>query len=157
MQTPVYRIAVLADVPELVRLRVLMQSEVHEASEPPPGFAAISEAYFRRALAEGSYLSVVAESEGRLVAANGLVVYRKPPSFEGLGGYLGYIGNVFTEKSWRGRGLGTELMRRLVEAARATGVEKLHLCATEDGNGVYRRVGFKPSKYEYLEMSLRDH
>lgn len=54
----------------------------------------------------------------------------------------GHIGRMAVRKAWRRRGVGSAMLRRLVEMARAQGLEEVFLnaqCAAED---FYRRHGF---------------
>jgi GNAT superfamily N-acetyltransferase len=59
---------------------------------------------------------------------------------------------VYTLPEWRGRGIAGELMKLLVEHARSRQAEKLHLGATELGQGVYERVGFRAPSFMSLEL-----
>ena len=152
----IYREARLSDVPQLVELRVLMQCEVNsfEISEVSPNFTSLSEKYFTKALMDQSYFSAVAELNGRLVSANGLVIYEKPPSINGLSGRVGYVTNVYTFPEYRGKGIAGELMQMLVQFAKKSNVAKLHLGATSSGKRVYERVGFNAVKFEALELKI---
>jgi len=153
---PVFRLATLNDLEQLVSLRVLMQKDVRgiQVDEVDAQYLAAVRKYFVESFQGGSYYSVVAESEGQLVSANGLVIYRKPPSLGGGTGYMGYVSNVYTLPEWRGRGIATELMKALVQKARLLGIDKLQLGATELGQGVYGRVGFKPVGIPAFELKL---
>lgn len=66
--------------------------------------------YFDRALRQGSYVSAVADVAGRIVSANGLVFYEKPPSLTGKFGRVGYVTNIYTLPEWRRKGLASGLM-----------------------------------------------
>jgi hypothetical protein len=83
-----YRSAVLADVSQLVKLRILMQCEVNSSdpSKVTTDFIDAIESYFVNSLKEKSYFSIVAELDRQLISANGLIVYHKPPSLIGLSG-----------------------------------------------------------------------
>src|SRR4051794_12273002 len=115
MSDPMLRLAIPSDIPQLVELRILMQKDVHGSRYPAPGaeYARRVADYFAAGLAEGSYVGAVAELAGRLVAANGLVIYRKPPSVNGGSGSLGYVSNVYTRPEARRLGLATKLMELL--------------------------------------------
>jgi L-amino acid N-acyltransferase YncA len=54
--------------------------------------------------------------------------------------------SVYVERAWRGRGLGTELLVRLIERARELGYHKMVLAAlafNEAGIALYGRAGFQ--------------
>ena len=144
MSEPIFRLATLDDIAQLVELRILMQLEVHRAKESDVDSTypeAVRE-YLLNSLGR-TYISAVAEVDGKLVSANGLTTYYKFPSLVGKAGKTGYVSNVYTLPEWRGRGIACELMKLIVEYAHNNDVDKLYLGATELGKGVYERVGFK--------------
>ena len=53
--------------------------------------------------------------------------------------------SVYVERSWRGKGLGTALLERLIDLARTIGYHKMVLAAfssNEAGASLYRKAGF---------------
>src|SRR4051812_12957039 len=96
MSQPIYRFATLADLEQLVELRVLMQTEVNHPPKEEEKYRESLREFFSRALPAGDYVSAVAEVEGRLIAASGLVIYNRPPSVLGGVGLRGDISNVYT-------------------------------------------------------------
>lgn len=133
-----------------------MQKEVNPAGAAAmaPDYPETVARYFTDAISNGSYVSAVAELDGRLVSANGLIIYNKPPSITDGIGRVGYISNVYTRPELRGRGIAGELMNLIVDYAREAKLDKLHLGATDSGLGVYERVGFKAPGFPQLEMKL---
>ena len=117
-------------------------------------YAKTARQYFSETLANGSYISAVAELDGKLVSANGLILYGKPPSITGGTGRLGFISNVYTRPAWRGKGIASTLMKMIVTYARSNDVEKLHLGATDLGKSIYERVGFITPRFTPLELRL---
>lgn len=148
-----YRLASLEDVDQLVRLRILMQSE-RSGSEFPADYPEILKNYFLQSLANGSYLGAVAEYDSELVSTNGLIIFPKPPKFHNVTGYQGYITNVFTLANWRCRGIAGKAMAFLIDEARKRKVEGMILSSSPQGASVYRGLGFKESTQPYFELSL---
>ena len=138
------REATLADVPELVRLRLALMRSMHPV-ERPEEFCDTTARYLERALVDGTFVAAVTESEGRLVASSGMCLFLRLPLPESQAGLEGYVLNMYTEPEWRRRGLARELLHRLVEVARARGVHRLWLHATEDGRRLYEDEGFCPN------------
>ncbi|HEX2505309.1 MAG TPA: GNAT family N-acetyltransferase [Gaiellaceae bacterium] len=60
-----------------------------------------------------------------------------------------YLADVYVHPDVRGRGLGTELVRELVERGPLAGVK--WLLHTEDAHGVYERVGFGVPSRKLME------
>jgi len=151
-----YRLATVSDIESLLRLRVLMQKEVNSVADDavPARFLEQARAYFVESLGNGTYVSAVAIADGEMVAANGVVFYRKAPTITGGTGIFGHVSNVYTEAAWRRQGIATALMNLVVEEARARGAERLHLGALAVGKHVYEAVGFKPVRFEAMELRL---
>ena len=154
MEKILFRPATEKDAAQLAGLRALMQCEVNgvEAKTVTPQYRKDLVIYFREALLKNEIYCAVAEIEGKLIAANGLVLYRKPPSMNGKVGLNGYVSNVYTLPEYRGRGIAQKLMQLLVDYARESGARLLHLGATSAGKAVYERVGFKDPEYVPLEL-----
>ena len=126
MPTPVFRLASPKDIVQLIDLRVFMQEEVNNITETQGSsdYREKLRSYFAQAIPAGTYSSAVAEIDGKIVAANGLVSYEKPPSLTGGIGKVGYVSNVYTHPKWRGQGIATTLMQFLIEHARQMGIDK---------------------------------
>lgn len=155
--SPAFRFATLLDLEQMIRLRILAQTENLPILPSPQeeSYANQLRDYFVRVLPSPDFHAAVAEDSGsRLVSVNALVLYRKPPSLGGAHGLTGYVGSVYTATDRRGQGLASALLRLLIERARELGVEKLHLGATESGKGVYERLGFGPTRYHAMELRL---
>jgi predicted GNAT family acetyltransferase len=54
---------------------------------------------------------------------------------------IAWVSDVIVDPGWRGRGIGTWMMRGVVDDLAARGVCRIML-ATDDAHEVYRRVGF---------------
>lgn len=157
MDKIIYRIANLADLEQLVPLRVLMQSEVNglKVSDVPLAYHDSVRNELLNLLSSDSFFAAVAESHQQLIAMNALITYKKLPSIRGGGsGRIGYISSVYTRPEWRQKGIATELMHLVIKKSQELGLESLNLGTTELGKGVYERIGFKPAKYLALELKL---
>jgi GNAT superfamily N-acetyltransferase len=60
------------------------------------------------------------------------------------GAVFAYLCDVFVDRSCRGLGLGTWLVRTLRDGLAARGVKRV-LLATRDAHGVYASLGFQPA------------
>src|SRR5207247_11038658 len=70
-------------------------------------------------------------------------------------GAKGVIVNVYTEKEWRGKGLGELVMRTIIEWSRTNGVASLVLHASPMGRSLYERLGFVDSNEMYYPMQVK--
>jgi GNAT superfamily N-acetyltransferase len=62
-----------------------------------------------------------------------------PPNPSGL---LGYIGTMTTEPAFRGQGVASAIVRRLIAELRARDVDRIELHATPVAEQLYRSSGF---------------
>lgn len=149
-----YRFANLEDIDELVRLRTLMQFEVHHQGEKtvPVEFTAKVKNYFSKMIPQNSYFSAIAIIDKRIIANAGVVFYEKPPTIHGGSGLIGYVTNVYTEEKFRKHGIATQLMQNLNDLAFKLGADKLHLGATSDGLKIYKSIGYEEPRFVNLEV-----
>jgi predicted GNAT family N-acyltransferase len=67
----------------------------------------------------------------------------------------GHIGRMAVLKAWRGRGVGSRLLDRLVAEARARGERAVALSAQVHAVRFYRAHGFVEDGGEYLDAGIR--
>jgi GNAT superfamily N-acetyltransferase len=150
-----FRRAELGDVPALVALRMaLMDTSMDTRS--PAATTALTEAmrvYFERTLPTEEFLAWVAEADGEVVAASGLVMFDGPPSDAYPTGREAYVMNMYTLPAWRGKGLASALVQRLMEDAEERGAQRMWLRATDQGRPIYERASFTPNE-RYMERLL---
>lgn len=116
------------------------------------GLEDANRAYYEDALAHGRHVAVLAEEGGEVVGCGGLCLHDELPSPDNPGGRCGYVMNMYVRERWRGRGIGSAMLERLLEEASARGVGRILLEDTEDATGMYERLGFsRAGRYmEYL-------
>jgi predicted GNAT family N-acyltransferase len=66
----------------------------------------------------------------------------------------GHIGRMAVLREWRGRGAGREMLRKLLEAARARGEREVMLSAQVHALGFYVAEGFQPEGPVYEEAGI---
>jgi GNAT superfamily N-acetyltransferase len=155
------RQATLNDIETLVTLRLAMMAEVpgrDAKTAEPEGVSALAEAnraYMRDAMPAGEFVAYVAESDGAIVATSGLRIYRMAPHNGNIRGVGAYVLNMYTVPAWRGRGLASALLERLVEHAREVGATSVSLRASDAGRPVYERYGFT-SDASFMSLRIAD-
>jgi len=156
MEDIVFDTANKNDIDELVRLRIayirddfgsISDEEELNLKERLPG-------YFERELGD-HLIAFVARAEGRLVAAAYLLIVEKPANPSMPTGLCGEVLSVFTEESYRGKGICSHLMTELVTFAKERSFSRIDLLATEDGYHVYKKLGFEENCHHYKEMRLK--
>ena len=66
----------------------------------------------------------------------------------------GHIGRMAVLKAWRGRGVGSAILRALMEAARGRGDTKIELSAQIHAVPFYLAHGFRPAGPVYEEAGI---
>ena len=66
----------------------------------------------------------------------------------------GHVGRMAVLKEWRGRGIGSEVLRALVDTARQRGDREVVLAAQVHAAPFYRAHGFIEEGSEYLEAGI---
>jgi predicted GNAT family N-acyltransferase len=64
------------------------------------------------------------------------------------------IGRVAVRAPWRGRGVGLDLMKAIVDAARADAVPELYLESQTHALGFYERLGFVAEGPEFMDAGI---
>jgi GNAT superfamily N-acetyltransferase len=140
------RRATADDADEMARLRRDMQAELLTTGDRTLALDAASPLrnrdYFREKLPTGEFVAFLAEIGGVIAGTSGMVVYRAPPTQGNPTGVEGYIMNMYTVPSYRGQGIATRLLGRLVDQARGLGARRVWLRASDVGRPVYERFGF---------------
>jgi len=136
------RLATLADVSELVRLRQVMIESVRGSSDDSwqAGCAAILE----RGLVDGSMAAVVVDQpEGDGLAACGVAMLaQRLPSAGCVDGRYGYIQSMCTDEHRRRQGLARLVFEGLLQWFTGCGVTRIDLHASSMGEPLYRQLGF---------------
>ncbi|MFB5189815.1 GNAT family N-acetyltransferase [Alicyclobacillus fastidiosus] len=148
-----YRKANIDDVDKLVDLR--KRQLVGEGIAPNIDIDMELFSFFENKLNDGSLVQWVVENDEDIIACGGIIFYEFPPTYTNMSGKKGYITNMYTEKTYRGQGIATKLLTKLVDEAKNLGITKIWLGASKLGRPVYQKFGFKETN-EWLELSL-DH
>lgn len=138
------RLATLDDVELLTDLRLQMrrERETAELSVSEETFRRNNLDYFSKFIADGSYVGVIAEIEGKVAATGGICFHNHPPSYSVPNGKSACLLNMFTLPDFRGRGLAGKIVAFLVEEARKADCCQVFLNASVMGKGVYEKFGF---------------
>ena len=151
----IFKKAEYDDIPSLINIRIAYLKDEH------PDLSADTEKMIRNQLTRWfpahlnqDFYAFVCLEESRMVASCFLCIYEKPanPSFPH--GLTGTVMNVYTEKSYRGKGIATQLMHMLIQEAEKHGLDYIELKATSSGYPLYEKLGFDNIKCSYTDMRL---
>lgn len=140
-----FSVATLADLPRVVEMKLAMFADVGRSALLPPGIEKVIRAEYQDLYAKDLAWHFLARTNEGIVACVGAFLksdlpfrYFDPPQY-------GFIGDVFTEPAYRGRGLATALNQEAIRWLRGKGVAMVRLLASEAGRPIYEKLGFRPS------------
>ncbi|MEH6944781.1 GNAT family N-acetyltransferase [Bacillus sp. JJ722] len=139
------------DIKKLVELR--KKQLVDEGLEPNIDIDSELTIFFKNKLSDGTLIQWLVEDKEEIIACGAVIFYEFPPSYTNKTGKKGYIANMYTNENYRGQGIATMLLTRLVEEVRTSGISKIWLGASKMGRPVYKKFGFIETD-EYLELNI---
>jgi GNAT superfamily N-acetyltransferase len=108
-------------------------------------------AYIAQEMPAGRYVAFIAEAGEYAVGCGGLAFYVRPPYYGNPSGKEAYLMGMYTIAEWRGKGVGTALVEKLLEYAKGQGVGRVWLHTEPGARSLYGRAGFC-SNDAYLEL-----
>lgn len=140
----VIRLADLSDIEALVDMRLSFTFEDRDAADSGSRqeFEAECTAFLADAITSGRWQIWMAELDGEKVAHAFVALIDKVPRPIRENARIAYLTNVYTRPEFRGRGIGTTLIRHCQEAARAAKVELMIVWPSDESVDFYKREGF---------------
>ena len=135
-----YRKLTEQDISRFIEMRIVQLRE--EGATEDIDLTAALEDYYRRHLADDTFISWLAVDGDRIVATSGISIVEKPPYFGCPTGKIGLLSSMYTEKAYRRQGIARELLGRVVEEARLRGCGAVQITASDMGVLLYSSFGF---------------
>ena len=128
-----------------IRIRQLTEEYTSEGGKVPEnvGLKSALLDYYRKHMSDGTFVSWLAMDGNAIVGTSGMSFVEKPPYFTSPSGKLGLLSSMYTTPNYRRMGIAKELLRRVVEEARAYGCGSVHITASDMGVKLYTAYGFK--------------
>lgn len=156
-----FRKATIEDISELVGLRIELLKEINREDnidvETQTGVEELLHNYFRNNLPNEKFIAWLAIDEGKIIATSGLCFYSVPPLFKKIdgnikkmNGNIAYIMNIYTVPEHRGEGIAKRLFEKVLTEAKSLGYKKITLHATDMGQRLYIKYGFKVTDSEMI-------
>ena len=109
--------------------------------------------YYQRHLANGTFVSWLAMDGDKIIGTSGMSFVEKPPYFGCPTGRIGLLSRMYTNPDYRRQGIAKELLRRVVEEARAYGCGTVQITASDMGVLLYSNFGFVKNK-NFMQYKL---
>lgn len=153
-QVLVIREATLNDLPLLVEQRRHMYQDM---GYPDTGRMMDMENAFglwlHDHIEDGHYHNWLVETtDGQIAAGAGLWLVEWPPQMMDCSPYRGYIMNVFTEPSFRKRGLARQVVQTALNWCSERGIHTVSLHSSAEGRPVYESLGFNATNEMRLAL-----
>ena len=136
-----YRKLTEADLAAFIALRVSQLRE--EGAREEYDLAPALWDYYRRHFPDGTFVSWLALDGERIVGTSGMSFVEKPPYFGCPSGRIGLLSSMYTAPEYRRRGIGKELLGRVVNEAREYGCGAVQITASDMGVLLYTSFGFQ--------------
>ena len=141
-----YRLATVADIPALARMRWAFRAEEGELpSEDEATFVARYATFVAAGLASGAWVYWVAADAGALVAQMAVCVVSGVPRPSRPSDQWGYLTDCYTRPAYRGAGIGSALLARVRTWAEGQDLELLLVWPSDASAAFYTRAGFGPA------------
>ena len=98
--------------------------------------------YYVRHMADGTFVAWLALDGDQIIGTSGMSFVEKPPYFGCPSGKIGLLSSMFTEPSYRRKGIARELLSRVVDEARMYGCGTVQITASDMGVLLYTDFGF---------------
>lgn len=145
------REATLRDVDVILHHRWHMFADMGRGDDASrDAMVAAARPFIEAGLENGSYRGWLVEIDGRIVAGGGIAIADFQPSPLDLNPRRAWVVNVYTEPAFRRRGLAERVLQAIVAWCREQKMKAVFLHASEAGQSLYERLGFRPTN----EMSL---
>ena len=136
----IYRRLVPDDLDTFIAMRIAQLRE--EAAKEDIDLTPALRDYYSRHMADDTFISWIAEDNGRIIATSGMSIVEKPPYFGCPTGRIGLLSSMFTDSGYRRMGIARELLSRVVDEARVRGCGTVQITASDMGVLLYTSFGF---------------
>jgi len=145
-----------ANLNDIAQLRNLEQKVIDAERPYNPSIRASGARYYdiEQLISSDESCMLVAEVLGDIVATGYAKVRKSKPSLKHM--FDSYLGFMYVEKDYRGKGVNKDIVQRLIEWSREQGVQDFYLDVYSDNIpalNAYLKVGFSPSLIE-MKLSL---
>jgi len=111
--------------------------------------------YFERHIENNDFIGIVCEYNGNAASVAFLVIGEWPANRTFINGKIATILNVYTYPEYRKNGIGTNVIKKIIEEAKKQNVSIINLLATEDGESVYKKAGFIETEDKSMRLKLQ--
>ena len=155
----VYRKICHDDMDLFIRLRLDFINEFHKdvGETEKEKLKTSLQSYFDRHITNDELIGIVCEYDKNIVSVAYLIIGEWPPNRNFINGKIGTLLNVYTYPEYRKNGIATNIIKKIIEEAKKQNVSMINLLATEDGENVYKKLGFFETEDKSMRLKLEYH
>ena len=138
------RDAFLRDIDIIVELRMKLLFELGKV-ETENGTVKLQDAtrsYFINKIQTGEFRVWIAENAGSIVGMTCIQFIEHPPVYENIGGIEAHVMDVYTIKEWRGQGISTAILHKIIEHAAEKKAKRIVINTIGTDKRIYEKLGF---------------
>ena len=109
--------------------------------------------YYLRHLSDGTFVSWLALDNDRIIGTSGMSIVEKPPYFGCPSGKIGLLSSMFTDPSYRRKGIAKTLLSKVIDEAKAQGCGTVQITASDMGVLLYSDFGFEKNE-NFMQYKL---
>jgi ribosomal protein S18 acetylase RimI-like enzyme len=152
----IYRKLCHNDMDLFIKLRLDFINEIHkDVDKIEKDKIKISlENYFERHIENNDFIGIICEYNEKVISVAYLIIGELPANRNFINGKTGTLLNVHTYPEYRRNGIGTNVIKTIIEEAKKQNVSTIDLLASEDGESVYRKIGFVETEDKSMRLKL---
>ena len=140
MNSVIYRRLTDEDLAIFIEMRITQLRE--EGAKDDIDLRPVLNDYYKRHLTDGTFVSWLALDDEKIVGTSGMSFVEKPPYFGCPSGKIGLISSMYTDPSYRRRGIAKKLLTKVMDDARKYGCGAIQITASDMGVKLYTACGF---------------
>lgn len=152
MEKPGIEIATAIDLARVVEMKLAMFQEGGHAGLLAGDAREVIRRDYRSLYRRDLARHYVMRAEGRIVASAGAFLKSDLPYRYFATPFYGFIGDVYTEPAYRGRGMATQLTKEAIAWLAGRGATQIRLLAFDAARQIYVRMGFRATDEMVLDL-----
>ncbi|MCH5232567.1 MAG: GNAT family N-acetyltransferase [Muribaculaceae bacterium] len=131
----------ITDINSLMKWRREVIENVFE-QVPSEELLEQNKSFYHRHLNDNSHLAYVAFVDEKEAGCGSICLTEELPSPDNTSGRCAYLMNIYVRERFREKGVGHEIVKRLINEAKLRDCKKIYLETTAEGRPVYESLGF---------------
>ena len=146
-----FRKITVNDLEVFIKMRINQLRE--EGAKEDINLEAVLKDYYLRHLSDGTFISWLALDNDRIIGTSGMSIVEKPPYFGCPSGKIGLLSNMFTDPSYRRKGIAKTLLSKVIDEAKTQGCGTVQITASNMGVLLYSDYGFEKNE-NFMQYKL---